>query len=166
MNVLRFAQEVDQSARNFYEEMASRTENPGVKRIFDMLAEDERELLNRHTQLAAKAQGVDAETLDRGVNVFEQLRRQEDRLSVDNDLAAYRLALDAEREVLQQYRSAANTEARPQARELLIEMAGDEQKHVEELENLYDFASAPNHYLAWGEFSNLGDYHNFGRDDV
>lgn len=166
MNVLRFAQEVDQSARNFYEEMASRTENPGVRRIFDMLAEDERELLSRHIQLAAKAAGVDAETLDRGVNVFEQLRRQEDRLSVDNDLAAYRLALDAEREVLQQYRSAANTEARPQARELLIEMAGDEQKHVEELENLYDFASAPNHYLAWGEFSNLGDYHNFGRDDV
>lgn len=166
MNVLRFAQTVDQSAHDFYEEMASRAENPGVRRIFDMLAEDERELLNRHAMLAAGADGADARTLDRGVNVFEKLRQQEDRLSVADDLAAYRLALDAEREVLQQYRSAANSEARPRVKELLIEMAGDEQKHVEELENLYDFANAPNHYLAWGEFSNLGDYHNYGRDDV
>lgn len=166
MNVLRFAQEVDESAHSFYEEMAARAENPGVRRIFDMLAEDESELLNRHAMLAARADGAEAKTLDRGANVFEQLRRQEDQLRVDNDLDAYRLALDTEREVLQQYQRAANAEVRPQTRELLIEMAGDEQKHVEELENLYDFANAPNHYLAWGEFSNLGDYHNYGRDDV
>lgn len=166
MKVLRFAQEIDLSARNFYQEMASRTDNAGVRMIFDMLAEDERGLLNRHGALAGKVAEVDAEALDHGVNVFEQLRRREDRLAVADDVAAYRLALDAERDVLRQYRSAAKTEKHPAVKKLLAEMARDEQRHVAELENLYDFANAPNHYLAWGEFSNLGDFHNFGRDVV
>lgn len=166
MNVLRFAQEVDLSARNFYEEMASRADDPGVRRIFGMLAEDEREMLNHLGMLAARTGDIDAEALDRGVNVFEQLRMREDRLSVENDLAAYRLALNAERELLHQYRSAVKAEHHPEVKRILLEMTREEQKHVEELENLYDFANAPNHYLAWGEFSNLEEFHNFGRDLV
>jgi len=164
MKVLRFAQEIDHSAQSFYAEMAWRSDNPGVGRIFQMLAEDEGLLLNRHTSLAKRGDSFDAEALDRGVNVFEQLRRREDQLVVPDDVSAYRLALEAEREVLQQYRSAAQAETNPEVRRLLNKLAKDEQRHVEELEGLYDFANAPNHYLAWGEFSNLGDYHNFGRD--
>jgi len=166
MKVMRFAQEIDLSAQNFYQEMASRTDNPGVRMIFDMLAEDERDLLNRHGALAAKVEEVNAKALDRGINIFEQLRRREAQLAVGNDLAAYRLALDAEREVLQLYQRAAKSEKHPMVKKLLAEMAKDEQQHVDELESLYDFANAPNHYLAWGEFSNVGDFHNFGRDLV
>jgi rubrerythrin len=166
MKVLRFAQEIDLSARNFYQEMASRTDKPGIRTIFDMLAEDERGLMDRHGVLASRVEEVDAKALDGGINVFEQLRRQEAQLLVHNDLAAYRLAIDAEREVVQQYRRAANTEKQPMVKKLLADMAEDEQQHVDELESLYDFANAPNHYLAWGEFSNVGDFHNFGRDLV
>lgn len=166
MKVMQFAQEIDLSARNFYKEMALRTENPGVRRIFDMLAEDEGEWLNRHAALATSEEAIDAEALDPGGNVFEQLRRQEDQLTVADDVAAYRLALEAEREVLRQYQSAEQAEQQPATKQLLAEMTRDEQRHVEELESLYDFANAPNHYLAWGEFSNLGDFHNYGRDIV
>jgi hypothetical protein len=49
---------------------------------------------------------------------------------------------------------------------LLAQVARDEEQHIAELENLYDFANAPNHYLAWGEFSNLGEFNNFGRGIV
>ncbi len=166
MKILRFAQEIDQSALRFYEEMASRTNNPGVSTIFRMLAEDEAALLKRHRARAARTDGYDAAALDKGVNVFEQLRRREDQLHVEDDVAAYRLALDAERDVLRQYRSAAQAEKHPAVKKLLTAIARDEQQHVMELEGLYDFANAPNHYLAWGEFSNLGEFHNYGRDVV
>jgi rubrerythrin len=166
MQVLRFAQEIDQSAQRFYEEMASRSDNSGIHGIFRMLADDEGRLLARHKTLARHGDSLDAEALDKGVNVFEQLRRREDRLHVVDDVAAYRLALEAEREVVRQYRRAARAEMQPEVKKLLNVLARDEQLHVEELEKLYDFANAPNHYLAWGEFSNLGDYRNFGRDIV
>lgn len=163
MNVLRFAQEVDQSAQRFYEEMAMRSDNPGIEKIFRMLANDEAALLNRHQALAEAGGPIAAAALDGERNVFEQLRQREDQLAVADDLAAYRLALEAEREVLQQYRSVARIEDHPESRRLLERLAREEQQHIEALEGLYDFTSAPSHYLAWGEFSNLGEFHNFGR---
>jgi rubrerythrin len=164
MKVLRFAEEVDRSARRFYEEMAARTDNPGVKRIFTMLAEDEEQLLRRHRMLTARGDALDAEALDDGVNVFERLRRREEQLAVADDVAAYRLALEAERDMARQYREAARTEIHPDVRKLLVKIARDEERHIEELEQLYTFTSAPDQFLAWGEFSNLGEFHNFGRD--
>jgi len=166
MKVLNFAQEMDESARLFYEEMAERTHNAGVKTIFHKLAEDESALLNQHQELAIQGDFLDTETLEQGVNVFEQLRRQEEGLQVNDDVAAYRLALDAERDATKLYWHAANTEENPEIRELIVRIAQDEQRHMEELESLYEFANAPNHYLAWGEFSNLGEFHNYGRDLV
>ena len=166
MKVLRFAEEIDRSAQRFYEEMAARTEDAGVRRIFENLADDEGELLKRHRGLAARGDAIDAEALNHGVNVFEQLRHREDHLLVKDDVAAYQLALDAERSVLHQYQDAALAETNPEVRKLLTRLVKDEQHQVEELESLYDFANAPNHYLAWGEFSNLGDFENFGRDLV
>lgn len=30
--------------------------------------------------------------------------------------------------------------------------------------NVFDFANAPSEYLAWGEFCNLEEFRQFGRD--
>ena len=166
MKVLNFVQEIDKSGRLFYEEMASRVNDAGVKTVFRKLADDEVALLNRHRMLAPYGDSPDSETLDERDNVFEHLRRQEERLPVGNDVAAYRLALDAERDLTKMYWRAANAEANPEVRELIVRVAQDEQRHMEEVESLYDFANAPNTFLAWGEFSNLGEFHNFGRDMV
>lgn len=164
MKVLNFAQAIDESARLFYEEMAARADNVGVRSIFHKLAEDEVALLNHHRVLALQGDIPDSETLDEGMNVFEHLRHQEDYLQVADDVSAYRLALDAERDLTKLYWRAANTEANPEVRELIVRIAQNEQQHMEEVESLYEFTNAPNNYLAWGEFSNLGEFHNFGRD--
>jgi rubrerythrin len=164
MKVLNFAQAIDESARLFYEEMAARADNVGVKAIFRKLAEDEEALLNYHRVLAIRGDIPDSETLDEGMNMFEHLRRQEESLQVGDDVSAYRLALDAERDLTKMYWRAAHTEANPEVRELIASIAQNEQQHMEELEALYEFTNAPNTYLAWGEFSNLGEFHNFGRD--
>lgn len=35
---------------------------------------------------------------------------------------------------------------------------------MEILQKLFDFANAPKEFLAWGEFSHLGQFHNFSHD--
>jgi rubrerythrin len=163
MKVLGFAQAVNRSAQCFYEEMAGRAANEGVSRIFHMLADEEKQLAssqNRH----AGVEGYDSPALDKGVNVFEQLRHQEDHFVVADDVAAYRLAMNAEKDVLHQYETAAESEDDPELKELLGEIAEEERQLLAEIENLYDFANAPNNYLAWGEFSNQGEFRSFGRE--
>ena len=166
MTVSGFAQEIDRSGRSFYEEMAMRAHHPGVARIFRTLAEEEDDLLRRHQTLPLETGEGEVETFDRSINVFEELRQREDQLRVDSDIAAYRLAMEAEQELLRNYRRAARNEKHPASKAVLSRIIKDEVMHLREIESLYDFVNAPNHYLAWGEFSNVGEYRNFGRDLV
>jgi hypothetical protein len=41
---------------------------------------------------------------------------------------------------------------------ILQMLADEERKHLEIMENIYDFVEAPKNYLAWGEFGNLKDF--------
>jgi len=45
----------------------------------------------------------------------------------------------------------------------LLLIAAEEHKHFQILENVCAFANAPSQFLAWGEFSNLEEFRNFGR---
>ncbi len=169
MKVTTIAREIDTSARRFYEEMAelaTRSEHSGVARIFRMLAEDEAKLLEQHRALATQDRAYESKVLDRSANVFEELRHREDQLDISDDIAAYRLAIEAEQELLRRFRKAAEEERHTGSRKLLDKLVREEARHLKELEGLYDFANAPNNYLAWGEFSNLDEFGNFGREMV
>jgi hypothetical protein len=48
---------------------------------------------------------------------------------------------------------------------LLRRIATEERRELESLRQLFDFVNAPNEFLAWGEFSNLNEFHNFGRGE-
>jgi hypothetical protein len=43
--------------------------------------------------------------------------------------------------------------------------ASEARRELESLCKLYDFVAASDEYLARGEFSNLNEFHNFGRDE-
>lgn len=165
MNIIDFARDTERSGRRYYQEMAARTDHIGSRRIFSMLARDEEMLLARLERLEEITPKSEAESqaLNGGVNVYRRLRRQPQSI-VNDDLDAYRLAIEAEREVLRQYEQALAVEVDPHARRLLNRIADQERNELNEIEQLYAFASAPLRNLEWGEFSNLEAFHNFGRD--
>lgn len=166
MNVFDFAQDMEKSGQRFYGEMANRAREDGVKKVFRMLAQDEEKLLGRLRSLKDRftEEGKkDVAVLERGINIFEKLRAKARDLNIENDVDAYHLAMDAEREVLDQYMKAADGTKNPEMRRVLLRIAALERRELEEIEKLYDFVNAPNEFLEWGEFSNLDEFHNFGR---
>lgn len=165
MNVFEFARDVESSGERFYGEMAERSRDDGIRNIFDMLAKDESKMLMDLRKLEERYGPVmrDSRALDEGNNVFGELRRREDQLLVTSDLGAYRLAMTAEREIVDQYRAAIERETDPEVRTVLQRIAAMEERELDELERLCDFVDAPNRFLEWGEFSNLDEFHNFGR---
>jgi len=84
--------------------------------------------------------------------------------SAGSDLEAYQEGMDIERKSYQLYKKAAEQEKDDAVRKVLLQIADEEKKHYEILQNIYCFVNAPNQFLAWGEFSNLGEFHNFGRN--
>ena len=56
------------------------------------------------------------------------------------------------------YEEMAGKETNPAAAKVLLMLAEEERKHLEIMENIYDFVEAPKDFLAWGEFSNLKEF--------
>lgn len=166
MKIIDFARAIDRSGQHYYEDLAEKAGHIGPQRIFKMLANDEETLLVRLQRIEERmgaGAAVDSTALNGRVNVFQRLQRRQ-RPVVTDDVDAYRLALEAERAVLGQYEQALAAETEPEARRLLQRIADQERNELEAIEQLYAYTSAPQQYLAWGEFSNLSEFHNFGRD--
>jgi len=107
----------------------------------------------------------ETKVLDEAQNIFADLPRDEKSLKgLANDLEAYKRAMKLEADSFRLYEEAAGKEEDPAVKKLLLKIASEEHKHFDILENVYHFINAPNQYLAWGEFSNLDEFHQFGRD--
>ncbi len=168
MNVLDLAIEMERSGRDFYQQLARSAEQEGVRNIFRRVAEDEQRIIEKLRKLRASTkdpEGIESGALTRLRNIFQSGRNVEKGCQLADDLEAYRFAIEAQRRLQQLYQNAAKSEDNEKARRLLLRIAKEEEREVESLQRLFDFANAPNEFLAWGEFSNLDEFHNFGRDE-
>jgi rubrerythrin len=168
MNVFDFAIQMEQDGKKFYERLARETDHVGLRGIFTQLAADEQKhyevflALKDHPRVAAIKETT---VLEQAKTVFEDLLASKADIGpVKGDLEAYRKAMKLEVDSFRLYEEAAGKEKDPGARDLLLSISGEEHKHFNILGNIYDFVNAPSQYLAWGEFSNLEEFRQFGRD--
>jgi rubrerythrin len=165
MNLYAYARTTEQSGIRLYRELASRAHDEGVGRIFNMLAEDEQRLLEKlelMKQRFPELADVECADLQEQDNPFERLRSLSGSQHIATDLEAYQLGKTLEHELIDHYNKIAAHETERTAR-MLTWIASLERQELAEIEKLYDFANAPNESLEWGEFSNLDEFHNFGR---
>ncbi len=168
MNVFDFAIKMEEDGKAYYEQLASQTSLPGLRTIFTRLAEDEQKHYELFQEL--KTSGTVADMQDTNIvaeakNVFEKLSKETETLKdLKKDLAAYQHAMKIESDSFRFYENAASTEKNSSTKKLLIKIAGEEHKHFNVLDNIYHFINAPAQYLAWGEFSNLDEFRQFGRE--
>ncbi len=166
MNVFDFAMDIERSGMKYYQRLARKTDHKGIRRIFSMMAKDEEMLLQRFQALRSRVQNTtmeDSRVLDYATNVFEGLLDERDALRLETDLEAYNYVVEVEKSICRLYHDAAEREPNDEVKALLRRIAAEEHRELESLEKIYDFVNAPNEYLAWGEFSNLDEFHNFGR---
>ena len=165
MNIFDFAIKMEQDGKTYYDKLAKEATLPGLKTIFARLSEDEQKHYDTFVDLRAGGKNfsmANSTVLEFSKNVFATLPK-ESGAAVKDDLDSYRHAMQLEAESFRLYESAAKAETEEGSKRLLLKIAGEEHKHFQILENIYAFANAPNQYLAWGEFSNLEEFRNFGR---
>ena len=169
MNVCDFAMEMENNGCEYYKSLASAATLPGLKTIFTDLAEDERKHFEVFRALKEGGQVPSmAETgaLATAQNVFSLLPRDAQGVKDISDvLEAYAHAMKLETNSFKFYENTAAKENVAEVKELLLQIAAEERKHFDILENVYHFVNAPNQHLAWGEFSNLGEFSQFDRSN-
>ncbi|MFO7766800.1 MAG: ferritin family protein [Pelovirga sp.] len=168
INIYDYALEMELDGKSFYAKQAEESDVPGLRTIFSRLAEDEQKHYDTIKKLKDRSGSLEMATsteLEDTKNVFQQMREGgQTPDKVADDLEGYRYAMEIEAESFRLYESAAAKEEDESVRQVLQRIAEEEHKHFNILENVYHFVNAPNQYLAWGEFSNLDEFRNFGRD--
>jgi rubrerythrin len=168
MNVLDFAIEMENDGFEYYRDLAESSTLPGLKTIFTSLAADElkhAEVFKALNAGEAVSKMPASEALKTSQNLFKQLPGgTEDLKSIADSLKAYQYAMKLEANSFRFYEEVAGKETNPEIKDLLLQIAEEEHKHFNILENVYNFVNAPNQSLEWGEFSNLGEFRQFGRD--
>ncbi len=167
MNLYDYAMQMENDAESLYKKLADKARTEGVRKIFLDLASDEQRHFQSLKALKAGKQVSLAECalLDDAKNVFARLLEEKtDLAGSQDDLEAYRHAMKLEAEAARHYREMLAQEKDPTIQALLVKIIAQEYDHFQIVENLFHFVDAPNQYLAWGEFSNLEEFYQFGRD--
>lgn len=168
MDIFDFAMKMETDAEAYYKKLAEQTEIEGIRNIFLDLAADEKKHFEIFKSMKARPEIAtmrDSDALNNAKNTFEKLLQAKPAAStIKGDLDAYRHAMKIEAEAARAYEEAKDRETNPEVKELLQRVIEEEQKHFNIIQNVYDFVNAPNEYLEWGEFSNLEEFRNFGRD--
>jgi rubrerythrin len=161
MNVFDFALKMEEDGKAFYEKLAAETRVPELKSIFSLLAAAEEE--HRGTIEAMKKAippgNADSKVLEKAKNVFQGLLEKKNILEMlKSDPDGYRNVINIAMAGIKLYEEMAKKETHPAAAKILLMLADEERKHLEIMENIYDFVESPKDFLAWGEFSNLKEF--------
>lgn len=161
MNVLDVAASKELEVKSYYEKLAQESLLVGIRNIFLLMTRDEQ----KHYEMVLALKSGKYSELSADSTVLETAREiigsfigdKDLAGSLRNDLDGYRQALSVEAESVRFYEKLAAVETDAKSREVLLKILGEEKKHYNVVENLYDFAFKPEYFLAWGEFSNLRD---------
>ncbi|MCE5184838.1 MAG: ferritin family protein [Planctomycetaceae bacterium] len=160
MDIFEFAIQMEMEGQRYYEELAAKSPNPGIKHIMTMLAEDE----TKHRQTIEKIRlstcvMTETKILENTRNVFEQLREQAvvPQLTGDEE-SLYRHAMEIENESIAFYLDRADQVDTPEQKSLFERLAEEERKHHRLLAGLLEFVSRPKTWLEDAEYNSFGNY--------
>lgn len=158
MNVFDFALKMEEDGKVFYEKLAAETGVAELKTIFSMLAAAEDQHCKAIEAMKKKVApgSADSMVLENTKNVFQGLLEKKSVHEIlKSDPDGYRHAIKSAMTGIKLYEDMAKKESNPATAKYLLMLAEEEKKHLEIMENIYDFAEAPKDFLAWGEFSNI-----------
>ncbi|BDV42605.1 ferritin [Geotalea uraniireducens] len=160
MNIFDCALKMEADAKEHYDKLAAAAPTSELQNLFQLLASAEEEHLAALAAMKENIAGGKTEfkALDKAACVFRPLLdRRELMAELQQDPDGYRHVVHEEEESIKFYEQLAGEAENDGTRRLLLDLAAQERRHLNIVENIYSFIEAPRTYLAWGEFSNLNE---------
>ena len=160
MNIFDFAMEKEKYSEDYYRQLAAKSGDKGLARIFNMLADEEAKHYRIVSEMKKDIASDLAETkvLSDAKDVFEQMRESARSLNFNiSQVELYKKALKIEEQSRDFYLEKAEEVSEIQ-KEIFLKLADEEKKHYFLLENIIDFVSRPQTWLENAEFYHLEEY--------
>ena len=155
MKIQDYAIEREEAAKKYYENLSECSKNPGVKKIFSVLAQEE-EKHGAMLKNISKYEGMKKES-DMLKNVKELLvsssNPDEKVLCNSETLQAYRKAVEMEHESIRIYENAFSETDDPKEKEAFRFLADQEIRHKSVIENIIEFITEDDRTVEQAEFA-------------
>ena len=155
MNVYEYAMKVEKEGEAYYREMVSKAQNPGLKRIFTMLADEEVKHYNIFKNMMKK-EDIDLDKLDLITDtktIFQTLTQEKDNIDLDKEqIQFYKDAITREENSKNFYAQKAEELESITEKSIFLQIAAEEVKHKKVLEEIVTFLEEPADWVASAEF--------------
>ncbi|MGD1074811.1 MAG: ferritin family protein [Thermodesulfovibrionales bacterium] len=161
MDIYEFAMKMEKDGENYYRELAKKTESPGFKNIFIMLADAEVIHQNIFEKMKENEQVKVAPTkiLAQVKNIFTQMREEDSEIPIAiTQTELYKKAQEIEKNSRDFYLEKAGEVKEPHQKDIFLKIAEEEKKHYLILAEIIDFVSRPQSWLENPEWYHLEDY--------
>ena len=161
MNIFEFAMEKERYSQDFYLDLAVKTSDKGLAKIFNMLANEE----EKHFETIEKMQsqtpkGIgDTDVLADAKDIFETMRESASKFNFNvTELELYKKAQGIEKQARDFYLQKADEVKISEQKDIFNKLAEEEKKHYFLLDNIIEFVSRPEQWLENAEFVHLEEY--------
>lgn len=155
MNVYEYAMKVEREGEAYYRDMASKAKNPGLKRIFTMLADEEVKHFNVFRNMMKK-EDIDLNKLDLITDtktIFQTLEEEKDNVDLDSEhIQYYKDAIAREDNSYDFYAQKAQELEDEVEKDIFLQIANEEKKHKRVLEEIVVYLEEPASWVASAEF--------------
>lgn len=161
IQVFEKAKQNELDGKELYLEELDKTDDPGLKRILQMLADAEQDHYNVFEQLQ-KNNDVDeikATSISEIKTMFSELKASGKSIVTTKDHAEfYKKVQLLEQEAVDAYTKEAEDTTDPKLKEIFTELALEEKRHVVLMEGFYDLCMNPETWVENAEFNNFEEF--------
>ena len=164
MDIFTFAMQMEMDGEKYYRDLSAKTDNKGIQAILKMLADAE---VSHYQILEKMSRDADAPVLAKDTifqnakNIFEQMRGDKTGMTISSDpsyVALYKEALDIESKSKAFYLEKADSVSNQAYKDILLQLAEEEKKHMVLIKNIIEFISRPDTWLENAEWYHLDEY--------
>ncbi|MBP1682042.1 MAG: ferritin-like protein [Proteobacteria bacterium] len=159
MNVYEYAMKVEKDGERYYRELASKTNDAGVKSILTMLADEEVKhyiVFDKMSKNQIIPTQPSVDIFKHTKNIFEKMQKENKTPSFSQDqIEFYKSALRSEESSYKFYTEKALMLEEGEQKQAFLRIAEEERAHYVLLENLVEYVSAPESWVESAEFNHL-----------
>ena len=160
MNAYEYAMKIEKDGEVFYKQLAEEANHEGLSKIFMMLANEEVKHYKIFEKLSTNSDTITVPTMEvfkEAKEVFKEMHKDSVAYSFeDQQIDFYRRAVKTEDDSYEQYLEKANEMTNIQHKEIFLQIAKEELKHKELLENILEYVEQPEEWISSAEFRNIG----------
>jgi rubrerythrin len=165
MDIYEFALQMEKDGEKYYRELMKESTSAGLKKIFELLADEEAKHYALIEQLHRKNTSPsfeDTQILKNVKNIFIEMKNSKHdwHFETTKETSTFKKAVGIEEKSKEFYLEKAAGASDEQARLFLNQLAKEEEKHMHIMENLVEFVSRPEpgNWLENAEWHHLDEY--------